>query len=134
MGLAGLMSFLAKKCGWWGSFFPDGIAVSAPYRADAESVRLLCCAEQTAAVLVAQNKEPSRWCGRALFGCPSGQVNIEFYSPLREPNNILLYMDALDLVMVGIEIDGPLLHEFLRDRLVQTGEQVLILSGVEPLL
>ena len=43
-------------------------------------------------------------------------------------------MDTLDLVVVGIEIDSPLLHEFLRDRLVQTGEQVLILSGVEPLL
>lgn len=127
-------SFLAKKCDWWGSFFPDGIAVSAPYRADAGSVRLLCCAKQTDAVIVAQNKEPRRWCGRALLDCPSGQVNIDFYSPLREPKDIFLHMEALDLVVVGIEVDGSLIHELLGDRFLQTGEQALVLGGLKPFL
>lgn len=135
MGLGGSEVFLSEEMWLVGLFFfPDGIAVSAPYRADAGSVRLLCCAKQTDAVIVAQNKEPRRWCGRALLDCPSGQVNIDFYSPLREPKDIFLHMEALDLVVVGIEVDGSLIHELLGDRFLQTGEQALVLGGLKPFL
>lgn len=43
-------------------------------------------------------------------------------------------MEALDLVVVGIEVDGSLIHELLGDRFLQTGEQALVLGGLKPFL
>lgn len=78
-----------------------------------------------------KTKSPAAGAAELFWTARPGQVNIDFYSPLREPKDIFLHMEALDLVVVGIEVDGSLIHELLGDRFLQTGEQALVLGGLQ---